>query len=399
MYFSINNINNVSGLVAFKVTNPTRTVYYLQTDYQGSLVAVYSNSGAVYKQFSYDPCGRRRNATDWNDYSVTSETLFTRGYTGHEHLDNFGLINMNGRVYDPRLGRFLSPDNYVQSPTNSQSYNRYSYCINNPMKYTDPSGDFFIGFIAGVVEAICNGGLDPTINKERRHEAWSKADPTLKGTRANNAWRLGAGMFKWDTQRGGNNRAWKNIWQVSARFSPWEAFSTAEGYFFNDMFNTFGEVDKVEYYHGATVMYADQDHYPNLTTGGMTLGNYIFINSDIASHNITDNNNHLLMHEFGHTLQYHDFGIFGVNLEANSLFANVGLSSVDANATWWEEDANARSLSYLRGYLNENEINSWLNDSEFKGHFTWGGGKWGRYYLSYLWPGLMFWQNVINSGN
>ncbi|MGC8825332.1 MAG: RHS repeat-associated core domain-containing protein, partial [Bacteroidales bacterium] len=55
-----------------------------------------------------------------------------RGFTGHEHIDLFELVNMNGRVYDPRLGRFLSPDNNVQAPTNSQNLNRYSYCLNNP---------------------------------------------------------------------------------------------------------------------------------------------------------------------------------------------------------------------------------------------------------------------------
>ncbi len=50
---------------------------------------------------------------------------------------------MNGRVYDPQLGRFLSADPFVQLPANSQSYNRYSYALNNPLKYTDPSGYFF----------------------------------------------------------------------------------------------------------------------------------------------------------------------------------------------------------------------------------------------------------------
>lgn len=47
---------------------------------------------------------------------------------------------MNGRVYDPIVGRFLSPDNYVQAPDNTQSFNRYSYVLNNPLKYTDPTG-------------------------------------------------------------------------------------------------------------------------------------------------------------------------------------------------------------------------------------------------------------------
>ena len=58
----------------------------------------------------------------------------------HEHYKEYGLINMNGRLYDPIAGRMLSPDIYVQDPTNSQNYNRYSYVLNNPLKYTDPSG-------------------------------------------------------------------------------------------------------------------------------------------------------------------------------------------------------------------------------------------------------------------
>jgi len=73
---------------------------------------------------------------------------FDRGYTGHslsrffigEHMAGFGLINMNGRLYDPYLQRFLSPDNVIQEPENAQNYNRYSYCLNNPLMYTDPTG-------------------------------------------------------------------------------------------------------------------------------------------------------------------------------------------------------------------------------------------------------------------
>ncbi len=65
---------------------------------------------------------------------------FDRGYTGHEHLYNFGLINMNGRLYDPLVARMLSPDIVIQDEQNSQAYNRYSYCFNNPLRFTDPSG-------------------------------------------------------------------------------------------------------------------------------------------------------------------------------------------------------------------------------------------------------------------
>ena len=50
---------------------------------------------------------------------------------------------MNGRIYDPTLGRFLQADPHIQAPKNSQSYNRYAYVLNNPLSYTDPSGYFF----------------------------------------------------------------------------------------------------------------------------------------------------------------------------------------------------------------------------------------------------------------
>ena len=74
------------------------------------------------------------------DTDCTDEPLFDRGFTGHEHLYALGLINMNGRMYDPQMSSFLSPDNFIQCPDNSQNFNRYAYCLNNPLRYTDPSG-------------------------------------------------------------------------------------------------------------------------------------------------------------------------------------------------------------------------------------------------------------------
>lgn len=79
-----------------------------------------------------------------------------RGYTFHEHLEPFGLINMNGRVYDPVLARFLSPDPYVQAPDYTQNFNRYSYCYNNPFKYTDPSGEWVHIVIGAAIGGVIN---------------------------------------------------------------------------------------------------------------------------------------------------------------------------------------------------------------------------------------------------
>jgi RHS repeat-associated protein len=72
-----------------------------------------------------------------------SNPITTRGYTGHEMVDDMGIIHMNGRIYDSRLGRFLQADPFIQAATNTQSYNRYSYVLNNPLNATDPSGFFF----------------------------------------------------------------------------------------------------------------------------------------------------------------------------------------------------------------------------------------------------------------
>ena len=109
--------------------------YQRFTDQQGNILSVVDENGGRVFDATYDAWGRQ---------TVTLNTIgLHRGYTGHEMMGEFGLINMNGRVYDPTLGRFLSPDNYVQAPGNSQSFNRYSYCLNNPLKYTDPSGELF----------------------------------------------------------------------------------------------------------------------------------------------------------------------------------------------------------------------------------------------------------------
>ncbi|MBG0781695.1 MAG: VCBS repeat-containing protein [Bacteroidales bacterium] len=114
-------------------------MYYLHKDHLGSYTTITDESGNTIERMSYDAWGRRRNPYNWADYQVP-QPMLDRGYTGHEHLDQFNLINMNGRIYDPVLARFLSPDPFVQDPSATQNYNRYTYALNNPLKYTDPSG-------------------------------------------------------------------------------------------------------------------------------------------------------------------------------------------------------------------------------------------------------------------
>ena len=119
-------------------------IYYIARDYLGSITHIINEDGTLKQELSYDAWGRLRNPDTQEVYAPDKEPeLFLgRGYTGHEHLPWFGLINMNARLYDPTLGRFLNPDPYVQMPDFTQSFNRYSYCQNNPLKNVDRNGKF-----------------------------------------------------------------------------------------------------------------------------------------------------------------------------------------------------------------------------------------------------------------
>ena len=133
-------------------------IYYIARDYLGSITHIINEDGTLKQELSYDAWGRLRNPDTQQVYAVGEEPeLFLgRGYTGHEYLPWFGLINMNARLYDPILGRFLSPDPYVQMPDGTQSYNRYSYCMNNPLIYVDKDGKFWHIVIGAVIGGLFN---------------------------------------------------------------------------------------------------------------------------------------------------------------------------------------------------------------------------------------------------
>ncbi|WP_378181977.1 FG-GAP-like repeat-containing protein [Aquimarina sp. SS2-1] len=124
--------------------------YYLQRDYLGSILNI-TKEVMVGTQTKGEFQEHRRFGAwgtidayhsvkgGWFDHT----SLLDRGYTGHEHFVEVGLIHMNGRMYDPTMQRFLSPDNFIQNPYNTQNYNRYSYVLNNPLMYTDPTGQMY----------------------------------------------------------------------------------------------------------------------------------------------------------------------------------------------------------------------------------------------------------------
>ena len=137
-------------------------LYYLHRDYLGSIVMLTDEDGNIAERRHFDPWGQPIKVEDGSGKVLQGLTLLDRGFTGHEHLQTVGLVHMNGRLYDPALHRFLQPDNFVQDLFNTQNFNRYGYCLNNPLLYTDPTGEWFV--IDDVIVMLVGGAVNLTIN-------------------------------------------------------------------------------------------------------------------------------------------------------------------------------------------------------------------------------------------
>jgi RHS repeat-associated protein len=145
--------------VMLKSNGTTQNYLYLHRDYLGSIVAVTNQAGPVVEKRLFDAWGNVVKVQDGAGNVLTHLTVTDRGYTGHEHLQGVNLIHMNGRLYDPVVHRFLQPDNFIQDPSNTQNFNRYSYVLNNPLRYTDASGEFFWAavFVGALIGAAAGG--------------------------------------------------------------------------------------------------------------------------------------------------------------------------------------------------------------------------------------------------
>jgi RHS repeat-associated protein len=142
-------------------TGPLVTWAYFTLDNLGSVAVISGQGGAVAQRLSYDPWGKQRNfdGTDASCGSVSSST--TRGFTNQEQMATQCLVNLNARVYDPSIGRFMSADSVVPDPFYGQSYNRFSYVNNSPLIGVDPSGHECIGCVTGIETVTVTGEKDP----------------------------------------------------------------------------------------------------------------------------------------------------------------------------------------------------------------------------------------------
>lgn len=236
-----------------------------------SIVALVGEGGKVVEENSYDAWGRMRDPDTHEVYRMDKVPSLTlgRGYGSHEYLHRFGLVNMNARLYDPVLGRFASPDPYVQDPTLPQNFNRYSYCLNNPLLYRDPSGEFFMTILTSAIELWSNV-FTHGFNVNRYN--WRRTE---------NAWAIDTGMFR------------GNFGQVLQKMT-WGILTTGLGNITAHGLNLLGKIDHVSYMDGMLAL-------SGVTSGdkAFTIGYYSFGPKNYDATWM----DHLFVHEYGHYIQ------------------------------------------------------------------------------------------------
>jgi RHS repeat-associated protein len=328
--------------------NGSWSLHYISRDYLGSITHVANSSGAVVQELSYDAWGRLRNPSNQAVYAPDTEPslLLGRGYTGHEHLTQFGLVHMNARLYDPAVGRFLSPDPFVQAPNFSQNFNRYSYVLNNPVVYADPDGEAWYHWVLGALSI-----MDPISATTTATVAAGTVTVTVGATAAANvtaitgfsttlttlilpvqqtagtldfAVGLADGLFsnRWDRLK-----HWGLIeLGFNLRIPGWEDTQSMLGNTASHTRNIFGYVDGVTINNLALVV---NDVNPNAgRMWGFTLGSYV--NSQNIDRNMT-------RHELGHTIQSRMLGpLYMTKVAVPSLLSNTFGSENYHDSSWYE---------------------------------------------------------------
>jgi RHS repeat-associated protein len=125
-----------TGIFAVAETrNGYTSLHYIHSDHLDSWTTISDSKGNIEQEKRFDA---------WGNCSASDSLAFDRGFTGHEHIRGMNLINMNGRLYDPITSSMIRPDANIQTPDFTQNFNRYAYCLNNPLTYIDPDGNTFI---------------------------------------------------------------------------------------------------------------------------------------------------------------------------------------------------------------------------------------------------------------
>ena len=130
----------LSNNAAVETSEAGRELRFMHHDRLTSITAITNGAGDIVEERGFDAFGAPLDA-DWQaNGSLLNGEFSDRGFTSHKHLDDHKVIHMDGRLYDPLLGRFFSVDPIVRDPKNTQSQNAYTYVMNNPLSRIDPTG-------------------------------------------------------------------------------------------------------------------------------------------------------------------------------------------------------------------------------------------------------------------
>ena len=301
------------------------SLYYLMTDHLGSWNKVMDEDKNIVQQTHFDPWGNRMSYTAWNTPQTQISFPFSRGFTGHEHYDRFKIINANARLYDPVIGRFFSPDPFVQAPDFTQNYNRYSYCMNNPVMYSDPDGEIF-----GTVFGFLSDLIDNVFVRTFTGEKWD-------WTQTKNGWEIDKSIFHTDPNKTIGGR----VWEVVSRFT-WQLPQTIIGDLFVSVANAFGYVNYISHGYGVTAV--DM----GLKKGAVTIG-YFTAGPEGYKANWRD---HLFVHEYGHYVQSQQHGplyllTVGIPSLQSAILQTNNPDSPSHDIRWFEADASYKGAEYF----------------------------------------------------
>ncbi|MEL6185903.1 MAG: RHS repeat-associated core domain-containing protein [Myxococcota bacterium] len=128
----------IGDRVTMLVEAGTSETLYRHPDRLGSAALTTKSNGTVFERRGHGPFGNPRDG-DWHDVGVLNSSVDEQGFIGHDHIDSARVVHMGGRVYDYRLGRFMSVDPFAEV-ADLQSHNSYSYVRNNSLNRVDPTG-------------------------------------------------------------------------------------------------------------------------------------------------------------------------------------------------------------------------------------------------------------------
>lgn len=170
-YYYVGGTPQTAPAVA-AIYNDKLVLWQIYRDYQGSITSMADSTQLC--RYYYDPWGRYcKENGGMSDYMLHKggipDNYFYRGFMGQEHLLPFGLINLNARLYDPFIGRFMSFDPVFDTSASVMGFNPYIYGNNCPSMYMDPEGDFPVAIVVG---ALIGGGINLYANWDKVDNVW-----------------------------------------------------------------------------------------------------------------------------------------------------------------------------------------------------------------------------------